>query len=610
METPGPDGQKLSYDRFTQYFHYTKVAPLGAGDVLYISDINGQHNIWRQAISAGLTAGYQRMLTAFHDRTVRDFVLTPDEKWIYFMADQDGDERYQLYCMPSGGGEVTPLTSGRDVTHMLHQGAINRSGTRMLYSNNDRSRSDFDIVVRDLKTGKESRPLETGFLWADPVWDNTGQRFTAVQEVSNTDVRSFIYDYRKRKSVEIMPHEEESIVYASGWTRGGLVITVTDMDVDFRRLVLYDPVRGKRTEVYSGSHDVEAVHYSTATNKLFFAVNNEGYSELYECRPGAKPTRLRMRQKGWVGHSGISGDMKGKRIGMVWMRDAAPPELLVYDSPSRRSAYVTDSMAGGLPRGIPAPRLIHYDTFDGRKVPAFYYAPVGHLSKFPAVLSIHGGPEAQERPSWAYSGFYQFLQMSGIAVLSPNVRGSTGYGKRYQKLIHRDWGGDELKDFEYAAKWLISRKDIDGDRMAVIGASFGGFATLSCVARLPSYWKAGVDVCGPSNLVTFCRSVPPFWLRFMKDWVGDPETESDFLMERSPITYIDNVRADMLIMQGANDPRVVKAESDQMVERLRSIGRNVDYMVFEDEGHEFTKVANVRKSFNRCSEFIVSRLSR
>ena len=224
-------------------------------------------------------------------------------------------------------------------------------------------------------------------------------------------------------------------------------------------------------------------------------------------------------------------------------------------------------------------------------------------------LSIHGGPEAQERPGWGYEGLYQFLQYSGIGVFCPNIRGSTGYGKSYQKLIHRDWGGNELQDLKFAAEWLMGRKEIDGSRMAVFGGSFGGFATLSCVTRLPEYWKAGVDICGPSNLLTFCKSVPPFWLRFMKEWVGDAETESDFLLQRSPITYIDRTKADMLIIQGANDPRVVKPESDQMVDRLKQMGRSVEYMVFPDEGHGFTKSENARKGFGAAADFLVAKLT-
>ncbi len=191
-----------------------------------------------------------------------------------------------------------------------------------------------------------------------------------------------------------------------------------------------------------------------------------------------------------------------------------------------------------------------------------------------------------------------------MAVLAPNIRGSSGYGMSYQKLIHRDWGGDELKDIEHAAQWLREQSWADTERLAVYGASFGGFATLSAMTRLPEYWRCGIDLVGPANLVTFARAVPPHWRASMKKWVGDPDEDADFLMERSPITYVDKIRAPLLVLQGARDPRVVKPESDQMVEKLRALGREVEYHVFEDEGHDFSKRSNQLQAYRLIAAFL------
>jgi len=227
-------------------------------------------------------------------------------------------------------------------------------------------------------------------------------------------------------------------------------------------------------------------------------------------------------------------------------------------------------------------------------------------------LSIHGGPTAQERPLYDYAGLYQYLANSGIAVIAPNFRGSTGYGKSFEKMIYHDWGGKELKDLEYATKWLISKSWVDANRIGVFGASFGGFATLNCITRLSDYnWKAAVDIVGPSNLVTFSKAVPEHWKRFMAELVGDSENEQEFLMKRSPISYVDNIKTKvtkLLVIQGANDPRVVKNESDQIVETLLNKGMNVEYMVFEDEGHGFTKYNNLVRALKRTGEFFVDKL--
>jgi len=167
-----------------------------------------------------------------------------------------------------------------------------------------------------------------------------------------------------------------------------------------------------------------------------------------------------------------------------------------------------------------------------------------------------------------------------------------------------------LKDWDHAAKWLLAQDWVDRERLGVFGGSYGGFAVLSCVTRLPDYWAAAVDVFGPANLVTFAQAVPPTWKRFMELWVGNPETEVDFLMERSPITYVENVRVPLLVIQGAKDPRVVKGESDQMVEKLRDLGREVEYEVFEDEGHGFTKRANELRAFRLAADWLERHLTR
>ena len=240
----------------------------------------------------------------------------------------------------------------------------------------------------------------------------------------------------------------------------------------------------------------------------------------------------------------------------------------------------------------------------------FFYSTSNQ--KYGAILSIHGGPTAQERPYYDYSGLYQYLAHNGLAVIAPNYRGSTGYGKSFEKRIYHDWGGNELKDLEYAVKWLLSKDWVDAKRIGVFGASFGGFATLSCITRLPGYnWKAAVDIVGPSNLVTFVNTVPEHWKKFTGELVGDPVKEESFLKERSPINYVDAINpiTNLLVIQGANDPRVAKDESDQIVKRLQEKGIDVDYMVFEDEGHGFTKYSNQIKAIKKSSEFLAERLS-
>ncbi len=296
----------------------------------------------------------------------------------------------------------------------------------------------------------------------------------------------------------------------------------------------------------------------------------------------------------------------GTKLGLRLSRPQHPAELFVLDLTAGTIIQLTHGFLGRIPEEeLVRPELVTYPTHDGRDIPAFLYRPPGD-GPFPVVLSIHGGPEGQERPT--YDGLYQYLLSRGIGIFAPNVRGSTGYGRAYQKLIYHDWGGAELGDFAAAAEYLRGLPWVDGTRLGVFGGSFGGFAVLSCVSRLPDLWAAAVDIVGPSNLITLIETGPPTWRRFDAELIGDPETEREFLLARSPVTYADQITAPLFVIQGANDPRVPQGESDQIVQRLRDRGVAVRYDVYPDEGHGFTKRENELKALRDTAAFFEQHL--
>jgi len=305
---------------------------------------------------------------------------------------------------------------------------------------------------------------------------------------------------------------------------------------------------------------------------------------------------------------GLTFSPDSKQLAFLMETAVQPAEIYLIDFEAGEQRQLTDSRLRDLSHvRMVEPELVHFPAFDGRDIPAWLYKPEG-AGPFPVVYSIHGGPESQERPVYAYRGFYQYLLSLGIAVLATNIRGSTGYGKSYQKLIHRDLGGNDVRDFESAVKFLRSVDWVNADRIGVFGGSYGGFAVLRCVSRLPEYWAAAVDIVGPSNLVTMLRSFPPTWQEVAKSTFGDVDSEEEDLLRRSPITYVDHITTPLFVIQGANDPRVVKAESDQIVERLRSRGLEVRYDVYEDEGHGFTKKENELKALGDSADFLAGYL--
>jgi dipeptidyl aminopeptidase/acylaminoacyl peptidase len=427
------------------------------------------------------------------------------------------------------------------------------------------------------------------------------------QHVSNTDGNIYVVDVASGERTLLTQHEGEVSYRPGPWLRDGSGFYVlSDQGREFSGLGLLH-LDGTFEWVETPDWDVEGVALSKDGGTLLWSVNEDGISRVHVRDLGTGETR------------GLDGLPAGSLMGLdvsddrgtavVQMASATQPsEIYIVNLGDGNVRQVTFGMLGGIPRDVfVEPEIIRYPTFDGREIPAFLFRPHGHEGeRVPAVLSIHGGPEAQERPMYAYSGFYQFLLSRGVAVLAPNIRGSTGYGKSYQKLIHRDWGGGDLKDMEAAAQYLQNQDWVDPQRIGVFGGSYGGFATLSCVTRLPDYWAAAVDIVGPSNLLTFAKAVPPTWRAFMAGWVGDPDTEEAFLMERSPITYVERVRCPLLIIQGANDYRVVKGESDQIVESIKSRGGVVEYIVYEDEGHGFTRRANNLSAMKASAEFFLT----
>ena len=610
--TPHAGRVRPRYDfaQFTAVRRYQPAlsfSPDGA-EIAYSTNTSGQFNLWRQSTSGG----YPHQLTLFTEEAVREIAWSPDAESILFTADRQGDEFTQLYLIPVRGGRPRPLTDRPGVQfHLAALDPWSPDGRTIAYGGNDRSPTDQDVIVRDVAGAETGRPLAGDGFYHPVAWSPDGRLLTAVQARSNTDLALHLVSLGDGSSRELLPHEGEVRIFPGPWAPDGSgFYLLSDEGREFLGLAFFDVGAGTCRWVETPDWDVEGLSASADGRLLAWVVNEDGYSRLRlrDTRSG-HDLPVAVVPDGVIDSLTVSRD--GAKVGFFLNRATHPAEIFVLDVASGKATQLTDGFLGGLDEAdLSAPELIRFETWDGRRIPAFLYKPAGASAASPApvVLSIHGGPEAQERPTYAYSGMYQYLLSRGIGVLAPNIRGSTGYGKTYQKLIQRDWSGGDRQDFESAVKYLHGLAWVDPTRLAVYGGSYGGFATLTCVSRLPDYWAAAVDVVGPSNLVTFARAVPPTWRRFMATFVGDPETETDFLLERSPITYVDQIKTPLFVIQGAKDPRVVQAESDQIVARLRERGVRVRYDVYEDEGHGFTKRENEVKAFGDIVGFLEEHL--
>lgn len=602
-----PFEQFMAYRRFSAGLAFTP----DADRIYFVSNISGQFNLWRVSVDGG----WPEQLTAFTDDTVRILGVSPLDGTVVFCADHDGDEFHQLYLIRGGDGWPEKITDAPQVQHYVGGDAFSPDGTRIAYSANARTPTDMDVWVRDLDSGETKHVFGKDMFAFPGTWSPDGTKLLALDLRNNSDSSIHLVDLDGGANRELTPHEEEGQYIPGPWKPDGSgFYFLTDEGREFRGLAFYDVGADRWDWVESPDHDIEEVAASHDGRVLAWLVNEDGWDmlRLRDVESGSDlpdpdlPRGARPHLTGFQPPIAVSND--GSRAAVILSGPRRPPEVYVVDTATGESRAVTESRMG-----VPSEDdladvdLISYATFDDRQIPAWLYRP--HVDgKVPVVLAIHGGPEAQERA--LYQPLYQYLVSRGIAVMATNIRGSTGYGKTYQRLIQRDWGGGDLQDWDHAVRWLHEQDWVDADRIGVWGGSYGGFAVLTCVTRLPDYWAAAVDIFGPYNLVSFARAVPPTWKRMMKRFVGDPDEDEELLIERSPMTYVDNVKAPLLVIQGATDPRVVKGESDQLVEKLQSLGRDVEYIVFEDEGHGFTKRQNELKAMRASADWLAKYLLR
>ncbi|MGZ4338349.1 MAG: S9 family peptidase [Gaiellaceae bacterium] len=597
--------QFFAVRRFSSVLAFTA----DGSQLLFASNMSGQFNLWRVPVEGG----WPDQLTAFTDETVRGAGVSATDGRILLCADHDGDEFHQLYMLDADRGWPDKLTDEPQVQHYVGGAAWSPDGTKFAYAANARNPSDMEVWVRDAGSGETRAVFGEGMFSFPGQFSPDGSKLLTLDARNNSDTSIHLVDLETGETRELTPHDDDAIFLSGPWAPDGSgFYMLTDAGSEFRGLAFYDLASDRYEWVEEPTHDVDDVTASTDGRVLAWLVNDNGYDRLRlrdletgsdlpepDLPPGSRP-----HLTGAEPPLALSRD--GSHAALILSTPRRPAEAWVVETATGKASPVTDSRMGGLYEDdLVDVELVTFPSFDGREIPAWLYRPETE-GKVPVVLSIHGGPEAQEKP--LYQPLYQYLLSRGIAVLATNIRGSTGYGKSYQRLVQRDWGGGDMQDWEHAVKWLRERDWVEPERIGVYGGSYGGFAVLTCVTRLPQYWAAAVDIFGPSNLVTFAKAVPPTWKRFIARFVGDPETEADFLMERSPITYVENVQAPLLVIQGATDPRVVKGESDQLVDKLQSLGREVEYVVFDDEGHGFTKRPNELKAYRLAAEWLEKHL--
>ena len=533
--------------------------------------------------------------------------LWADNNRILFVKDTGGDENYQLYGVNIDGSDMRAYTNFEGVRTSIIDN-LDEVPDEIIIGMNRRNPEVFDPYRLNLKTGEMKQLAENPGNWDGWMTDHDGKLRVvgAVVDGVNTQIL-----YRDTEDEPFRPvlttNFRESVDFMLFTPDNKKVWATTNLGRDKCALVLMDPATCEELEVLyeHPKYDISSISYSRKRKKLLGAVCS-GHKEAVRHYFDEEAKALRKK---------MEGHFPGKHFA-ISDSDKAEENYIYYVGGDRtRGAYYLYNIREEKPRLITklAPWLneddlvhmkpIKYTTRDGLEIEAYLSLPKGKKHKnLPLVVHPHGGPWA--RDYWGYDSLVQFLCNRGYAVLQMNFRGSTGYGRKFLEASYKEWGRKMQDDITDGVQYVIQQGIADPKRIAIYGASYGGYATLAGLCFTPELYCCGVDYCGVSNLFTFMKTIPPYWkpfLEMMYEQVGNPETEKELMAAASPALHADQIRVPLMIAQGANDPRVNKAESDQMVEALRQRGIEVEYMVKDNEGHGFANQEN-RFDFYRAME--------
>jgi pimeloyl-ACP methyl ester carboxylesterase len=570
----------------------------------------------------------------------RPFFAFPALDKILVMLDHDGDENYQPMLIPLGGGFPEPAFDNFFEKYRLHLVDCDIE-KNIVYFNAERRDKPIQEAYRgNLLTNRLEKLTESEWgAWpGSPSEDHSkifiGDGYTAGDSVL------YLLENGEKKVLFGKPIDQRGAgetvplngLGSSEWTPSGAGVLVTSALFDDKfSLGLIDLTRPGDIQpvklegiVHTGMGEMGAlVRLKGAHYALTF--NIDGCSWLYEGIYN-EAKRLMTLKHVIAGDGDLAGgvlqsyyyDKGGDRFVLSFSTAVSPTQIYTVEGKDRTTIVVhTEERILGVPEEqLSTGEEASFISFDGTRVSARLYLPaesLGYKGPRPLVYYIHGGPQGQERPDFAWFSMplIQFLALRGFAVFVPNVRGSTGYGLKYMKQVDRDWGGQDRLDHVHAmTKFLPKDKRLDVKRAAVVGRSYGGYMTLTLAGRHPDLWLAACDMFGPYDLIGFIGRLPETWKPFFKMSLGDPDTADGraFLIERSPKIYLEALACPMLVIQGRNDPRVVAVESVELVDDLKKKGKDMQLLVFEDEGHDVLKHANRVTCYNAIADFFAKTL--
>jgi dipeptidyl aminopeptidase/acylaminoacyl peptidase len=594
-----------------------------ARKLAYLTNVSGTNQVW----VTDLPRGAPKQLTNYED-SVSFVRWLGDGSGLIFGKAKGGDENTQFFLMKPDGSGVRELTSKPQVRHNFAE--VSSDGKKIYYASNKRDPRFFDVYVMDIAAGKEELLYQYDGNIDIAAVNDAGTKFVLSRDgvEKSLDNDLFMVDVRTKKETLLTPHTEASEFGDVHFLADGIVLTTND-NREFAGLAQmrkknaagddWSDANRETRIIDDQKWDVSTVAMNDYPSVMAYTVNRDGFSELYlrkietDGKPlisviDSKAESVKLPAQGIVGGLAFSKDQA--KLAFSFSSSTKNGDIYIYDLSSGRLTQVTDSDRDGINQAtFVNPRLIKFKTFDGRDVPAWYYLPKMARGakdrkgdRYRTIVSVHGGPEGQERPG--FNALYQYYLSRGYAILATNVRGSTGYGKTYTHLDDVEKREDSVKDLAAAVEWLKTKGDADPKRIAVMGGSYGGYMTLAAITLYPDLWAAAVDTVGISNWETFLKNTSSYRRRQREVEYGRLDKDIGFLRSISPIAKIDRIKCPLFVIAGKNDPRVPYTEGEQIVAAIRKRGGIVEWKLYTDEGHGIAKLKNRLELYPLVADFL------
>ena len=568
--------------------------------LLVSSDESGIFNVYEIDIASGSKT--QKTFSEKESFFAIDYL--PGSNQILYSADKGGDELNHIFLI-NKDGEITDLTPGEN--EKANFAGWSKDKKSMYYTSNKRNPQFFDFYKMNIDTWdsemlyQNDNGINISNMSEDETW------FAFSQTITTSENKLFLQNRIDKSKIEVS--KEPGSYNASGFSKDNKYFYfITDVGKEFSYLVKYKIGTGEQEVLFQTNWDVMYSYLSENESYRVIAINEDGKNTLF-IKDLANNSDVYFPEIPDGDIKGVSFSESEKKIRLTIGTSKSPNNIYVYDMGSKKLKKLTETLNPEInANDLVSAEVVRYLSFDGLKIPAIYYKPLNATkrNKVPALVWVHGGPGGQSRTG--YSSLIQYLVNHGYAVLAVNNRGSSGYGKTFYKMDDRNHGDKDLKDCIWGKKWLQAQDYIDAENIGIIGGSYGGYMTMAAMTFTPDEFKVGVNIFGVTNWLRTLKSIPPYWESFrnaLYKEMGDPTTaDSVRLYEISPVFHAHKVKNPVMVLQGANDPRVLKIESDEIVAGIEANGITVEYVVFDDEGHGFRKKENEIEAYGKILSFL------